>query len=372
MEQRVEQHRRVGRRRGRSGRGSSSAGQWGSWAEELRPDDETQCRPCPSAYPGWPGLGPFRRPSTARKRMVLTQSSSSLSLAPLFRLVRLFGGGQWTAAVVAGAGYGWRRTDRPMRPPQVRARRMAAGGAAAGTAFRASARGPQLARGLDYTHRQIPTNERALEASCQVDVAVDPSGQPSKAHRCGSLQKFLDCRAHAPRSGRRSFAALPDEYGASQGAGAGRPRRCLSTCSTHLTEQAAKVKGEPVDQFARRGPAAKPPATPSKGHPTRFLCHGSMTPPALMGKGPRRCGTVALQPRRDEDREPDRPRRHDPHPLKLPLAGPPAARASPVGSSGLAELTGREEHRRAADASAYTKGGRRICEWVVKWTVVNH
>jgi hypothetical protein len=110
------------------------------------------------------------------------------------------------------------------------------------------------------------------------DVAVDQSvtvkGSPVR-----SLQKFLDAEL-TPAQRDELFGRLPPDFVRLKA-----PVLATETVPVfmlnRLTEEAASVKGEPVEQFARR--AGREAASDAIKGIYRFFAM-VMTPPALMGK----------------------------------------------------------------------------------------
>src|SRR5207244_4217098 len=106
------------------------------------------------------------------------------------------------------------------------------------------------------------------------DQSVTVKGSPVR-----SLQKFIDAEL---TTGQRDvlFSGLADEFARLKV-----PVLATETVPVfmlnRLTEEAAKVKGEPVEQFARR--AGREAASDAIKGIYRFFAM-VMTPPALMGK----------------------------------------------------------------------------------------
>ena len=95
-----------------------------------------------------------------------------------------------------------------------------------------------------------------------------------------SLQKFIDAEL-SPEQRAAALAALPSEYGVRLKGPVLATETIPVTVLNRFTEEAAKAKGEPVEQFARR--AGREGASDAVKGIYRFFAL-VMTPPALLSK----------------------------------------------------------------------------------------
>jgi predicted hydrocarbon binding protein len=189
-----------------------------------------------------------------------------------------------------------------------------------------------------------------------VDVAVDPNvtvkGSPVR-----SLQKFLDAEL-TPAQREEVFRGLPEEYARLKA-----PVLATETVPVYmlnrLTEEASKVKGEPVDQFARR--AGREAASDAIKGIYRFFAM-VMTPTALMGKASQMWTSLYNRGEMRIENQTD-------HGATIRIVDFPSQVAGCARITGwierMAELTG-VKNIAVQQTQCYTKGAPN-CEWVVKW-----
>jgi predicted hydrocarbon binding protein len=189
-----------------------------------------------------------------------------------------------------------------------------------------------------------------------VDVAVDQSvtvkGSPVR-----SLQKFIDAEL-TPSERDALFRGLPDEFIRLKS-----PVLATETVPVamlnKLTEEASKVKGEPVEAFARR--AGREAASDAIKGIYRFFAM-VMTPPALMGKASQMWTSLYNRGEMKVENQTD-------HGATIKIVNFPSEVAGCSRITGwierMAELTGVKEIA-VQQTQCYTKGAPH-CEWVVKW-----
>jgi uncharacterized protein (TIGR02265 family) len=187
-----------------------------------------------------------------------------------------------------------------------------------------------------------------------VDESVTVKGSPVR-----SLQKFIDSELTA---GQREsvFNALPAEYGTRFR----QPVLATETVPVHMlnrfTVEAAKVKGEAVDAFARR--AGREAAGDAVKGVYRFFAM-VMTPPALLGKAGQMWSSLY---NRGELRVEDQTEKS----ARIRLHNFPSEAAGCARVTGwierMAELTG-VKNISVQQTQCYAKGGQ-CCEWNLKWS----
>jgi len=187
-----------------------------------------------------------------------------------------------------------------------------------------------------------------------VDESVTVKGSPVR-----SLQKFIDSEL-TPEQRTRAFAALPPEI-ATRFRGPILATETVPVASLNrLTEEAAKAKGEPVDQFARR--AGREAASDAVKGIYRFFAL-VLTPPALLSKASQMWSSLY---NRGELKVEDQTANS----ARIRLVGFPSEPAGCARITGwmerMAELTG-AKNVVVQKTACYTKG-QANCEWVVKWT----
>ena len=186
-----------------------------------------------------------------------------------------------------------------------------------------------------------------------VDESITVKGSPVR-----SLQKFLDAEL-TPDERQQVLDALPPEH-------ASRFRKPILATETvpvvllnRLTEEAARVKKEPVESFARR--AGREGASDAVKGIYRFLAL-ALTPPALMAKAAHMWSTLYNrgEMRVDEQTETSARVRI----LNFPFEPVGCARATGW-IERMAEITGvKKVHVDQTQCCA--KGGA-WCEWRVSW-----
>ena len=186
-----------------------------------------------------------------------------------------------------------------------------------------------------------------------VDESVTVKGSPVR-----SLQKFIDAELdHRQRE--EVFRAMPPEF-------ANRlrtPILATETIPVHMlnrfTEEAAKVKGEALEAFARR--AGREAASDAVKGIYRFFAL-VLTPPALLGKASQMWSSLY---NRGELRVSDQTVRS----ARISLLNFPSEVAGCGRISGwierMAELTG-AKNVSVVQTQCFALGGPH-CEWIVKW-----
>jgi hypothetical protein len=188
------------------------------------------------------------------------------------------------------------------------------------------------------------------------DVAIDQSvtvkGSPVR-----SLQKFLDAEL-TPTQREELFRGLPAEYSRLKV-----PILATETVPVHmlnrLTEEAAKLRGEPVDQFARR--AGREAAGDAVKGIYRFFAM-VLTPPALLAKASQMWSSLYNRGEMKVENQTDRG-------ATIRILNFPSEVAGCSRITGwierMAELTG-VKNVSVRQTQCYTKGAPN-CEWVVTW-----
>ena len=187
-----------------------------------------------------------------------------------------------------------------------------------------------------------------------VDESVTVKGSPVR-----SLQKFIDSEL-TPEQRTRAFAALPPEI-ATRFRGPILATETVPVASLNrLTEEAAKAKGEPVDQFARR--AGREAAGDAVKGIYRFFAL-VLTPPALLSKASQMWSSLY---NRGELKVEDQTANS----ARIRLADFPSEAAMCARVTGwierMAEMTG-AKNVRVEQTQCYAKGDR-DCEWRIQWT----
>jgi uncharacterized protein (TIGR02265 family) len=186
-----------------------------------------------------------------------------------------------------------------------------------------------------------------------VDESVTVKGSPVR-----SLQKFIDAQLSADQR-EQVFRALPAEY-ASRFRG---PILATETIPVHVlnvfTEEAAKAKNEPVDQFARR--AGREAASDAVKGIYRFFAL-VLTPPALLSKASQMWSSLY---NRGELKVEDQTANS----ARIRLVNFPSELAGCARITGwmerMAELTG-AKNVNVQQTQCFAKG-QPNCEWIVKW-----
>ena len=186
-----------------------------------------------------------------------------------------------------------------------------------------------------------------------VDESVTVKGSPVR-----SLQKFIDSELDAAQRA-VVLSALPPEYAARFRS----PILATETIPVHmlnrLTEEAAKAKGEPLEQFARR--AGREGANDAVTGIYRFFAL-VMTPPAVLGKAGQMWSSLynrgQLQVLDQTDNS-----------ARIRAANFPFEPAGCARFHGwiekMAELTG-AKNIRVEQTQCFAKGAE-CCEWSLQW-----
>ena len=186
-----------------------------------------------------------------------------------------------------------------------------------------------------------------------VDESVTVKGSPVR-----SLQKFIESELDEAQR-ETMFRALPPEYAKRFRS----PILATETVPVHmlnrLTEEAAKAKGEPMDEFARR--AGREGANDAVKGIYRFFAL-VMTPPALLGKAGQMWGSLYNRGELrvvDQTETSARIRAED-----FPFEPAGCARFSGWVEK-MAELTG-AKNVRIQKTQCFSKGAE-CCEWELNW-----
>jgi uncharacterized protein (TIGR02265 family) len=186
-----------------------------------------------------------------------------------------------------------------------------------------------------------------------VDESVTVKGSPVR-----SLQKFIDAELD-PAQKDEVFRSMPAEFAARLRS----PILATETIPVHMlnrfTEEAAKVKREPVESFARR--AGRDAAGDAVKGIYRFFAL-VMTPPALLSKASQMWSTLY---NRGELRVADQSEKS----ARISLLNFPSELPGCSRVTGwierMAELTGAKQVK-VEQTQCFAHGGPH-CEWVVKW-----
>jgi uncharacterized protein (TIGR02265 family) len=186
-----------------------------------------------------------------------------------------------------------------------------------------------------------------------VDESVTVKGSPVR-----SLQRFIDAQLSMDQR-EQVFRALPAGY-ASRFRG---PILATETIPVHVlnvfTEEAAKAKNEPVDQFARR--AGREAASDAVKGIYRFFAL-VLTPPALLSKASQMWSSLY---NRGELKVEDQTANS----ARIRLVNFPSEAAGCARITGwmerMAELTG-AKNVTVQQTQCFAKG-QPNCEWIVKW-----
>lgn len=187
-----------------------------------------------------------------------------------------------------------------------------------------------------------------------VDESVTVKGSPVR-----SLQKFIDSELD-PAQRDEVFGRLPPEYAARFRS----PILATETIPVHMlnrfTEEAASVRNEPLDAFARR--AGREAARDAVKGIYRFFAL-VLTPPALLSKAGQMWSSLY-------NRGELRVEEQTSNSARIRLANFPteaAGCARLMGwMEGMAELTGAKDVR-VEQLQCFAKGGA-CCEWWLRWS----
>jgi len=213
---------------------------------------------------------------------------------------------------------------------------------------------PSAARkSVDYTHRSQSNSQPAEGLRVARDESVTVKGSPVR-----SLQKFLEAEL-TPAQRDTALQSLPSEF-ANRLRGTVLPSQVIPVHILNaLTVEAAKAKGEPVDQFARR--AGRQAASEAVKGVYRFLAL-ILTPAALLSKASNvwtslyNRGTMKIENQTDRG-------------ATIKLLDFPSEAAGCARITGwierMAELTG-VKNVRIQQTQCYAKGAPH-CEWNATW-----
>jgi hypothetical protein len=186
-----------------------------------------------------------------------------------------------------------------------------------------------------------------------VDQTVTVKGSPVR-----SLQKFIE-RELTPEQREKVFGTLPPEFGTRLR----KPVLATETIPVHmlnrLTEEAAKVRAETLDAFARR--AGREAAGDAVRGIYRFFAL-VLTPPALLGKASQMWSSLYNRGDLKVDEQTD-------NSARIRLVDFPSERAGCQRIHGwierMAELTGVKKIE-VEQTQCYAAGGS-CCEWRLRW-----
>src|SRR5438105_10108425 len=281
----------------------------------------------PMGEPGWPDFA-FSTASTARKRIVLTQSSSSLSFSPAF-------GSLLASAASIAELASW---------ATLLMRNLRSGGQRPSAVRTAEGGRPPWERGL-YS--------AVLIRKCMQDDSVTVKGSPVR-----SLQKFIE-KELTPAQRESVFRAVPGDF-AARLRGPILPTETIPvSVLNQLTEEAARAKGEPVEQFARR--AGREAAADAVKGIYRFFAL-VLTTTALLSRASQMWSSLYNRGEMRVENQTDRG-------ATIKLTNFPSEVAGCARITGwierMAELTGVKDVR-IQQTQCYAKGGPH-CEWSITW-----
>jgi uncharacterized protein (TIGR02265 family) len=197
----------------------------------------------------------------------------------------------------------------------------------------------------DYTHR-LPTNMAR-------DESVTVKGSPVR-----SLQKFIDAELSAEQR-EAVFAALPPEVAQRLRAPVLATETLPIRMLNQLAEEAAKVKGEPSEAFARR--AGREAANDAIKGIYRFFAL-VMTPASLLGKAATMWSTINSRGTMNVEDQTD-------HSATVKLLDYPSEAVHCARVTGwierIGELTG-AKNVQVEQTQCYAKGAPH-CEWKLNW-----
>lgn len=185
-----------------------------------------------------------------------------------------------------------------------------------------------------------------------VDQSVTVKGSPVR-----SLQKFIDAELTSAQR-EALYAGLPGEFARLKV-----PVLATETIPVYMlnrvTEEAAKVKGEPVEQFARR--AGREAASDAVKGIYRFFAM-ILTPPALISKASQMWSSLYNRGQMKIENQTD-------HGATIKILDFPSEVSGCARITGwierMTELTG-VKNIAVHQTQCYTKGAP-CCEWIVKW-----
>jgi uncharacterized protein (TIGR02265 family) len=187
-----------------------------------------------------------------------------------------------------------------------------------------------------------------------LDEAVTVKGSPVR-----SLQKFIEAEL-APEQRDTVFRQLPQEYAVRFRA----PILATETIPVHMlnrfTEEAARARGEDVEQFARR--AGREAASDAVRGVYRFFAR-VLTPPALLSKASMMWSSLYNRGELVVDQQTD-------NSARLRLLDYPTEAVNCARLTGwmerMAELTGARDIT-VEQTQCFAKGAPH-CEWMLKWS----
>lgn len=173
-----------------------------------------------------------------------------------------------------------------------------------------------------------------------------------------SLQKFLEAEL-APEQRDAVLAAVPELGGRMRGTIL--PTETISVSALNrLTEEAAKIKGEPLDQFARR--AGRQAASDAVRGIYRFFAL-VLTPAALLSKASQMWSAIYNRGQLSVSEQTE-------HGATIRLLDFPSEPAGCARTTGwierMAEMTGVKDLR-VQQTQCYAKGASH-CEWSLTWS----
>jgi hypothetical protein len=187
-----------------------------------------------------------------------------------------------------------------------------------------------------------------------VDESVTVKGTPVR-----SLQKFIEAEL-TPEQRENVYRALPAEYATRFRT----PILATETVPVHMlnrfTEEAARAKGEPIEQFALR--AGREAAGDAVKGIYRFFAL-VLTPPALLGKASHMWSSLYNRGQMKVDEQTDTSARI--RIVDFPFEAAGCARVTGW-IERMAALTG-VKNIRVEQSQCFAKGGA-CCEWRLKWS----
>ena|ERR1051325_3320417 len=186
------------------------------------------------------------------------------------------------------------------------------------------------------------------------DATVTVKGSPVR-----SLQKFIDAEL-TPEQRDLVLRALPADYGQRLRGPVLATETIPVMVLNKFTEEAAKVKGEPVEQFAKR--AGREAAADAIKGIYRFFAL-VLTPSALLSKASQMWSSLYNRGEMKIDNQTDKG-------ATIRLLNFPSEQAGCSRITGwierMAELTGAKDVK-VQQTQCFTKGASH-CEWTVKWS----
>ncbi len=186
-----------------------------------------------------------------------------------------------------------------------------------------------------------------------IDETVTVKGSPVR-----SLQRFIEAEL-TPAQRDEVFSKLPPDFAARFGSPVLATELIPVYLLNRVTEEAAKIKGEALDSFARR--AGREAASDAVKGIYRFFAR-VLTPPALLSKASQMWSSLYSRGELRVDNQTERSAR-------LRLLNYPTETANCLRITGwlerMAEMTGSKQVQ-VTQTQCFAKGAPH-CEWIVEW-----